>query len=314
MPANRTAKPTPSPLTLPATVGGALASATAYLQQSGSATPRLDAELLLGHAVGTDRATLLAASDARLSDGQRAATTALLERRARGEPVAYIRGLKEFFGIALSVDARALIPRPETETLVELGLVWLRGALTSRPRGDSPLTAWDVGTGSGAIVVALAVECRRHGYLADLRFRATDISPEALGVAIENAVAHGVADVIEFAQLDLTGEPGGQSADLVLANLPYVPSAAVPELPVAAHFEPALALDGGPDGLDVVRRLLAQLPSALARAGAALLEIGSDQVEPLRAAVTAALPGWSLIIHDDLGGAPRVAELARVDA
>lgn len=309
MPANRSSS-APSPPDLPASVGAALTAATTYLQQSGSPTPRLDAELLLGHALGADRAGLLAASGAPLSDGRRAATAAMLERRARGEPVAYIRGIKEFFGIALAVDARALIPRPETETLVELALDWLRVALTARPRDGTQLLCWDVGTGSGAIVVALAAECRRHGYLADVRLRASDISPDALGLAIENAVAHGVADVIEFAQLDLTGEPGAQSADLVLANLPYVPSASVPELPVAAHFEPPLALDGGPDGLDVIRRLLSQLPSAVAPGGSALLEIGSDQVTSLRAAVTSALPGWSLTVHDDLGGAPRVAELA----
>jgi len=312
MPANRSSS-APSPPALPATVGAALTAATAYLQRSGSPTPRLDAELLLGHALGADRAGLLAAPAALLSDGRRSATAAMLERRAHGEPVAYIRGLKEFFGIALAVDARALIPRPETETLVELALTWLRAALTDRPRDDTQLISWDVGTGAGAIVVALAVECRRHGYLADLRFRATDISSDALGLAVENAVAHGVADVIEFGQLDLTGEAHGQSADLVLANLPYVPSTAVPELPVAAHFEPPLALDGGADGLDVIRRLLDQLPSAVAPRGAALLEIGSDQVTALRAAVAAALPDWSLTIHDDLGGAPRVAELARIE-
>jgi release factor glutamine methyltransferase len=312
MPASRSSS-APSPPDLPGTVGAALTAATTYLQQSGSATPRLDAELLLGHALGADRAGLLAAPNALLSDGRRAATAAMLERRARGEPVAYIRGLKEFFGIALAVDARALIPRPETETLVELALAWLREALTARPRDGAQLISWDVGTGSGAIVVALAAECRRHGYLADVRFRATDISPDALGLAIENSVVHGVADVIEFAQLDLTGEPGGQSADLVLANLPYVPSAALPELPVAAHFEPSLALDGGPDGLDLIRRLLAQLPYAVAPGGTALLEIGSDQVTPLRAAVMDALPEWSLTVHDDLGGAPRVAELTRIE-
>ena len=302
-----------SSLNLPATVGEALAVATAFLAEHGSPTARLDAELLLGRALNADRVTLLASPAARVSDGQRVAAAALLERRARGEPVAYIRGMKEFFGLALAVDARALIPRPETEALVEVGLSWLRAALIARPRDDGPLTAWDVGTGSGAIVIALAVEARRRGYLTDLRFRASDISPEALGLAIENAVAHGVADVIEFEQLDLTGEPGQRATDLLLANLPYVPSPAVRELPVAAQFEPSLALDGGADGLDVIRRLLGQLPSAVAESGAAVLEIGSDQVESMHAAAAATLPGWSLTLHDDLGGAPRVAELTRAN-
>ena len=293
---------------LPTTVGSALAAATARLQESGSETPRLDAELLLGHALGVDRATLLAAPLAMLGDGQRASLATMLDRRAAGEPVAYIRGLKEFYGLALAVDARALIPRPETEALVELALARLRDALVSRPRDGGPLTVWDVGTGSGAIVVALAVEARRRRYAVDLRFRATDISPDALGLAVENAVAHGVADIIEFASLDLAGEG---SCDLLLANLPYVPSAAVPKLPVAAHYEPAVALDGGANGLEVVCRLLAQLPVALKADGSALLEIGSDQVDAVTAAVAATLPDWSLEIHPDLGGAPRVAELAR---
>lgn len=297
--------------TLPATVGGSLAAASAFLRQRGSPTPRLDAELLLAHALGADRVTLLAEPGLPVSDGQRTRAAELLERRARGEPVAYIRGLKEFFGLVLAADPRALIPRPETETLVELSLARLREKLISHPRDGSPLAVWDVGTGSGAVIIALAVEARRRRYAADLRFRATDISADALALAIENAVAHGVADMVEFAQLDLVGDPAGGSADLLVANLPYVPSATVPELPVAAHFEPSLALDGGPDGLEVIRRLLAVLPSVVTASGRALLEIGSDQVEPLRAAVAAATPDWAPTFHDDMSGAPRVAELAR---
>jgi release factor glutamine methyltransferase len=232
--------------------------------------------------------------------------------------VSYIRGLKEFYGLALSVDERALIPRPETETLVELALDIIAAQLTAAPRSTDarPLLTWDVGTGSGAICVALAVECRRRGYGRDVSFRATDISADALALATENAVAHGVADAIAFATADLAdlGDSGADPADLLVANLPYIPSAAVPELPVAASFEPRVALDGGPDGLALVRRLLPQLPLALIAGGVALLEIGADQADAISAAVTMALPAWSATVHEDLAGRPRVVGLTRGDA
>ena len=227
--------------------------------------------------------------------------------------MAYLRGLKEFHGLALSVDDRALIPRPETELLVELALGLIAHRLTDAPRaaGARPLMVWDVGTGSGAIAVAVAVDCRRRGYLPDVAFRGTDVSPDGVTLATENAVAHGVADAISFATADLTDLPDTDPADLVLANLPYIPTEVLSTLPVAASFEPRLALDGGPDGLEVIRRLLTQLPEALATDGTALLEIGADQGVALGEAVTGALPGWSLTIHDDLAGRPRVAELTR---
>lgn len=294
------------------TVGELLREAGVTLTESGSESPRLDAELLLGHVVGAGRATLLASLELPLSVARAAAFGALIERRAKGEPVSYIRGLKEFYGLVLSVDERALIPRPETETLVELALARIGTALTDAPRhgGADALLVWDVGTGSGAIVVALAVECRRRGYGRDLRFLATDISADALALATENAVAHGVADTISFAQADLTALPTTdfKPAELLLANLPYIPSGVVPELPVAASFEPRNALDGGADGLEIVRRLVDQLPRAVAESGTALLEIGSDQ----SAAVQALAPaGWTIAIHEDLSGRPRVAEFTR---
>lgn len=295
-------------------VGTLLRDATQRLRDAGSESPRLDAELLLGHVLGIGRATLLAGPEAPVGSGQQETFAAFVGRRAQGEPVAYIRGLKEFFGIALAVDRRALIPRPETELLVGLALERLGWLLTAAPRpaGSPPLLIWDVGTGSGAISVAIAVESRRRGYSADVRLRASDASAEALALAVENAVAHGVADMIDFTPADLTRVEGidqPEPADLLLANLPYVPSDTVPRLPVAASFEPSGALDGGPDGLDIVRRLLDELPGSLRRGGAALIEFGADQEAPLREAVAAALPGWFLAIHADLSNRPRVAEL-----
>jgi len=293
------------------TVGGLIRDATDALRGSGSESARLDAELLLGHVLRANRTSLLAGPELPVRADHAATFRGVVDRRVTGEPVAYIRGLKEFYGLVLSVDPRALIPRPETELLVEIGLDRMRRSITERPRppGAPPSIAWDVATGSGAVCVALAVESRRRGYSADVRFRATDVSADALSLAMENAVAHGVADVIEFAVADLTELADAAPADLVLANLPYIPTEVVPTLPVAASFEPVLALDGGKDGLDLIRRLLAQLDGVLAEGGMALLEIGSGQAQNVRASVIELLPGWEVTIHPDLAGVPRVAEL-----
>ena len=295
------------------TVGGLIRAATETLRKSGSESARLDAELLLGHVVRADRTTLLAAPGMPVGADHAATFLTLVDRRVTGEPVAYIRGLKEFYGLVLSADSRALIPRPETELLVELGLDRMRRSLTERPRppGAPPFLAWDVATGSGAVCVALAVESRRRGYSADVRFRATDVSTDAIALATENAVAHGVADVIEFVVADLADLPGAAPADLILANLPYIPTDVVPKLPIAASFEPSLALDGGKDGLELIRRLLGQLQGVLTEAGTVLLEIGSEQADEVRAAGAGLFPSWEVTIHADLAGQPRVAELAR---
>lgn len=279
---------------------------------SGSETPRLDAEVLLGHVLRVDRATLLAGPDAGVGPERAIEFTALVERRAAGEPVPYIRGLKEFYGLALTVDARALIPRPETETLVDLALARIGAALTAAPRAPgSRLRVWDVGTGSGAIAIAVAVECRRRRYGGDVSLLATDVSTDALRLAVENAVAHGVADLIDFATADLTDDVETPPVDLLLANLPYIDSEIVPTLPVATSFEPARALDGGPDGLEIVRRLIGQLPVTLAPRGVALLEIGSDQPERVAVAASELGSDWQSVVHDDLGGRPRVVEILR---
>jgi release factor glutamine methyltransferase len=185
--------------------------------------------------------------------------------------------------------------------------------LTSAPRSaDAPLRVWDVGTGSGAIIVAIAAENRRRGYTRDVRLYATDSSRDALALAVENAVVHGVSDRIEFAHADLTDGPEFQPVDLLLANLPYISTDTVPTLPVAASFEPMSALDGGADGLEVIRRLIAQLPDVLKVGGTSLLEIGSDQPESARGAAATLGDGWRVEIHDDLTGRPRILEIERV--
>ncbi len=291
-----------------------LAAATERLRAAGSETPRLDAEVLLAHTLGIDRSGLMAHPEAVLSSGQQETYEAYVRRREAGEPVAYIRGIKEFYGSAISVDARVLIPRPETETLVELALARITDALTGGSREpDESYLVWDIGTGSGAIPVAIAVELRHRRYGDAVRFFVSDISGDARDVATLNVVAHGLAHLFTFAEGDLVEVAPAPSrpVDLLLANLPYIPAAMVPDLPVAASFEPVGALDGGPDGLDVVRRLLPRAPEVVAPGGTILLEIGGDQGEALTAAAAEALPAWSCVIREDLSGSPRVAELVR---
>jgi release factor glutamine methyltransferase len=299
-------------------VGELLVEATARLRESGSASARLDAEVLLGHVLGVDRSTLIAYPEAALSTGQLEAFEAALKRREAGEPVAYIRGIKEFYGAAISVDVRVLIPRPETETLVSLAIERVRHDLTGSPRGrgDDPYLIWDIGTGSGAIPVAIGLELRRRRYGDAVHFHVSDLSGDARDVATINVVSHGLAHLFTFSEGDLTDVAPSPRwpVDLLVANLPYIPSAVMPELPIAASFEPRLALDGGPDGLDVVRRLLPRLPESLAPSGAALLEIGGDQAELMKHSAAESLPGWSCTIHPDLSGSPRVAQLERADA
>ena len=283
------------------------------LRESGSETARLDAELLLAHALDTDRTAIIAHTDAPVGDGAAERFRTLLDRRATGEPVAYIRGVKEFHGLAFGVDPRALIPRPETERLVQLAELEIVRRLTAAPRpaGTPKLRVIDVGAGSGVVLITLAVQLRRRGMLDEVDLVASDASDEALELARENAVAHAVGDRIAFETADLL--PAGETRrwDVVAANLPYVRSEAIPSLPVAASFEPRVALDGGPDGLSVIGRLLDQLGEGLAADGVALLEIGGDQEEDLRRLVGERLPGWACEVEKDLGGLPRVAILRR---
>jgi release factor glutamine methyltransferase len=294
-------------------VGETLVEATDRLRASGSETPRLDADLLLGHVLGVGRATLAAHGEQVLSTPQVERFEACLTRREQGEPVAYIRGLKEFYGAVISVDPRVLIPRPETETLVELALGRITERLTGAPRDTAadPLLVWDVGTGSGAIPVAIGSELRKRRYGEAVRFHVSDLSGDARDVATINVVSHGLAHLVTFSEGDLVdvAPPPDRPVDLLLANLPYIPSAVVPTLPVAASFEPAMALDGGEDGLALIRRLLGRLPEVVAEYGGALLEIGGDQAEAVAAAAAEVLPGWRCVVHPDLSGSPRVAEL-----
>ncbi len=282
---------------------------------AGIETPRLDAEVLLAHAIGVDRSAVVAHPEAPVGPGAESSYLAWIDRRATGEPVAYLRGFKEFHGIALAVDPRALIPRPETERLVDIALEEVMRRLTggNRPAIGPAVQFIDVGTGSGAIAVALAAALRARRVPADeVAILAVDVSPDALDLARENAVGHGVGDRVRFSGADLVPPDVAEGPwDVVAANLPYVRSDALAGLPAPTTFEPALALDGGPDGLVVIDRLLDRLPTALAHGGTALLEIGADQGTSIREHIASALPGWPCIVEPDLAGHPRVARIER---
>jgi release factor glutamine methyltransferase len=291
------------------------------LRTAGSETARLDAEILLGDAIGVARTVLLAHPEEMVGRDAAAGYRAGIERREAGEPIAYIRGAKEFYGLTLAVDRRVLIPRPETERLVELAVAEVRRRLPLRRKGgEPPIRIVDVGTGSGAIAVALAVSLHRLGAAGDVTLSGFDIAREALEMARENAAAHGVDTAVTFELSDLLGADARADAragavrsgfDLVLANLPYVRRDALAGLPIAASFEPVVALDGGSDGLAVIERLLSQLPAALATGGVALLEIGWDQGDLIVERCARLLPGWRCVVETDLAGLPRVARIWR---
>ncbi len=266
----------------------------------------------MANVLGIDKSAVIAHPEAPAGDGQAARFEAAVTRREAGEPVAYLRGVQEFLGLAFVTDARALIPRPETERLVELAEADIGRRLVSAPRspGAPRIRVADVGTGSGAIAVSLVTRLRARRMLEEVDILAIDDDAAALDLAKENAVGHAVADQMRFAEADLIplSEP---TFDLVLANLPYVSTAAMAELPAPVLFEPRHALDGGEHGLDVIRRLVAILPEVLAQHGLALLEIGADQESGI-AMLVAALPGrWTCVVEPDLAGLPRIARISR---
>ncbi len=277
----------------------ALRLGSAKLAAADVESPRLDCELLLAHAHGVTRAQLLTCLREPLGFPEHHAYVKLLDRRAAREPLAYILGRKPFFDLDVIVDRRVLIPRPESEHLVELALALAPG-LPNHPS----LAIADVGTGSGVLAITLA---RR---LPNATVIATDCQPDALAVAHANAQRQGVADRVRFLAGDLLTPVQGPFT-LVVANLPYIPHDDLTTLPEEIiRYEPRAALDGGQDGLAVIRRLLGQLPRVLAADGTALLEIGAGQA-PLLSAEVHRLPGWRLRFHRDYAGHQRVAELYR---
>jgi release factor glutamine methyltransferase len=248
---------------------------TARFGERGLASPRLDAELLAAHALGLTRVQLYTQFDRPLLAAELGALRELVKRRQGGEPVAYITGRKEFWSLDLAVDARVLVPRPDSETAVEDALARLDAAAVVAAR------IADVGTGSGAIALALA---RAR---PDLAVFAGDVSPDALAVARGNAERLGLA--VTFVEGDLLAPLRPHAPfHLVVANLPYLPTADLPGLPPEVRCEPRLALDGGADGLDLVRPLVGQAGEVLVPGGALVLEVGAGQAPAVSALLRAA--------------------------
>ena len=350
-----------------------LRTATEALQTAGSASPRLDAELLLAALLGTRVATLrtavaagfplplpsssllpepeplserhpelaeaLRVARAALAEGDApAALAALVSERAKGRPVSHLTGTRGFRALELLVTPDVLDPRPESELLVETALAYLAdraAAARTLGRAPQPLNAAEIGTGSGAIALALVAESP-----VPLRFTATDLSGDALAVARSNALRSGIASRVtllhgDLAEPLLAGRAPGDPPhlDLLVANLPYVPSAEVDAARDAARFqragqrdegatplslaevaiaaEPRIALDGGSDGLECIRRLVAELPRLLRPGGAAALEFGDGQADAVTALVAGLGLGWRCSIRGDLSGRARVAEIRR---
>jgi release factor glutamine methyltransferase len=264
------------------------------------ATASRDAELLLLHTLQISRVTLLTHSGRELSAEQQALYRASIRRRLQHQPIQYITGEQEFYGLLLDVTPAVLIPRPETEHLVEAVLAHL-------PK-DISLQIADIGTGSGAIAIALAV------HLPQAEITALDLSPEALAVAAANARKHSVANrvhLIESNLLAALNQKSSQSFDAIVSNPPYIPESERASLhPQVRDHEPAAALFAGPDGLDLYRRLIPQAYAALKSNGLLALEIGHGQ----REAIAALLESWQEVSFvDDLQQIPRVV-LARKSA
>jgi release factor glutamine methyltransferase len=270
----------------------ALAAAVDAIAAAGSETARLDAELLLAEATGWERAQIAAAPDSRLPAGASRAFAQMVRRRVRREPVAYILGRKGFRRIEVLVDRRVLIPRPETELLVE-------AALELTPR-----TALDVGTGSGAIALAIAAE------LSDTRLVATDVSMDALRVAQANADRLGLADRVDIVNRGLHSlagaEPDARPFDLLVANLPYVSQAEWDGLaPEIREYEPRQALLAGPTGLEEIESLMSEMARLERRPAAVALEVGAGQADTVARLVEQAGYGRVERRHD-LAGIERV--------
>lgn len=254
----------------PWTVGRLLDWTAGFLKQKGSESPRLDAEVLLAHALGCRRIELYTRYEESAPEEARQRFRELVRQRLEGCPVAYLVGRKEFFSLEFEVNRDVLIPRPDTECVV---VECLRLA---KPLAEADVL--DVGTGSGAIAVAVA---KQH---KGARVTATDVSPAALAVARRNAAKHGLGERVRFLEGDLFAPvPAGERFDFVLSNPPYIAHEDLDRLPVGVrHYEPALALDGGPGGYAVFERLADQARQFLKPGGHLIVEIGSPQEGPAR--------------------------------
>ena len=269
-----------------------------------SDTPALDASVLLARIMERPRSWIMAHPELTLSDEQQIQLDSSLSRLQSGEPFPYVLGRWEFFGLEFEVTPDVLIPRPETELLVEKAIAWMQ-------KNPTKTNAVDIGSGSGAIAVSIAVNVR------NLNILATDISAKALRVAKRNAEKHGVNGRIEFVECDLLPESKvkGQKSDLrpltfdmICSNLPYIPTNTLKHLPIYQR-EPTLALDGGEDGLDIFRKLLNIVPDWLAPNALMLLEIESALGKQTMQLTRRHFPNAQIKLHQDLTGRDRLLEI-----
>ncbi len=286
-------------------VGRAMLAASRRLREAGCDSPQLDSALLMAHVLNVSKTWLYAHPQRHLTETEIAQFEALVRRRIRQEPVAYLVGHKAFYGLDIIVNRSVLIPRPETELLVERVLNYI-GSL--QKEGGQPVVA-DIGTGSGAIAVAVALNA------PGVEVYAVDVSAEALAVARQNIARYGLEGRVQLLAGHLT-DPLPQAVDVIVANLPYIPTPQIPLLPATVRdYEPVVALDGGPDGLQVLRAFF----DALVRAGSAAklrpggriyLEIGADQGSAVKLLAGLAFPGAEVSVLPDYAGRERIVVVA----
>jgi release factor glutamine methyltransferase len=281
----------------------ALQSATQTLRRAGIADAFVEAELLLGHVLGMSKTQLYTEPERSLTSGETECLWRLVQRRLDHEPIAYILGHCEFYGIDFCIDCHTFIPRPETELLVGKAVELAHSI--SHP--GEQITIADVGTGCGAIAINLAL------VLPQAKIYATDISASALQVAEINCRRHGVNSQVELLQGNLL-EPLPQPVDMIVANLPYIKSCEFKDLsPEVINFEPTIALAGGKDGLDKIQQMLEQMPGKLNYEAWFLLEIGQGQGEMVTSLIRGYSPQASIELISDLGGIERVVKVILQD-
>ena len=260
---------------------------------------RLEAEVMVMNVMRLPRQDIFAHQEDEVSGQQERELSEMVRRRLTREPLAYILGYKEFYGINLLVNSNVLIPRPETETMVEHALFMALMGMESRE-----LVVADVGTGTGNIAINLAM------HLPAARIYALDVEDAVLDVASYNIRAHNVADRITLAKGDLL-EPLPEPVDLVVANLPYIPTTRIPTLQPEIQWEPSQALDGGEEGLDLLRRLVSQADGKLKEQAVMLLELDPEQVAPVETFVREYLPGATTSVEQDLARRDRIFVITR---
>jgi len=273
-----------------------------YLARAGVAEPRLPAEVLLAEAMGSDRVALYAGHDRTVERSVLDRYREMVRRAAGGEPIAYITGEKEFYSLAMKVTRDVLVPRPETELLVDAAVE------LSRERGGRA-SLWDACTGSGCVAVAAAVCAPEIAVLA------TDICEAALAVAAENVARHGLNGRVRLAKADLLTPPAeageGAAFDAITANPPYVTDAQMAELPGVVQREPEIALRAGPEGLECIRRIVSDAPRRLAAGGMLAMEIGLGQAEAVYDLLNADGRYEGIRFVRDAGGIERAAVARR---